>query len=291
MKVIFSRKGFDSGYGKYPSPIFPDGRLVSFPIPSKNNPHEMGDLDFAEINLGDIAAQLTSGHVNSDTSVHFDPDLEASMCPRRPGWKPSLGQLSAAQTHLSNNGVAVGDIFLFFGWFRDVENISGRWRYVRQAPNKHVLFGWLQIGEILDIARQRHAALAKYPWLADHPHLSERDDYKNPRKNNTIYLASERCSIWSGLAGGGIFPHYRDVLCLTWPGRSRTQWRLPQWMLPKNGKSSMTYHPISRWSMEDGHVLLRSAAKGQEFVFETDRHPEALEWIESVLVGGGHEPA
>lgn len=34
MKVIFSRKGFDSSYGGYPSPILPDNSLISIPIPS-----------------------------------------------------------------------------------------------------------------------------------------------------------------------------------------------------------------------------------------------------------------
>ncbi|MHA1435339.1 MAG: hypothetical protein ACTSO7_15970 [Candidatus Heimdallarchaeota archaeon] len=34
MKVILSRKGFDSANGGYPSPILPDGTLLSIPIPS-----------------------------------------------------------------------------------------------------------------------------------------------------------------------------------------------------------------------------------------------------------------
>jgi hypothetical protein len=33
MKVILSRKGFDSEYGGYPSPILPDGRMIFLPIP------------------------------------------------------------------------------------------------------------------------------------------------------------------------------------------------------------------------------------------------------------------
>ena len=285
MKVIFSRKGFDSGYGRCPSPIFPDGRLVSLPIPSRDNPHKMGDLCFSGMNLGEVADQLSAGQVDNTTTVHLDPDLEQTTVLRRPGWRPSLGQLSSAQTHLSNNGVAEGDIFLFFGWFRDVEKIAGRWRYVRTAANKHVIFGWLQIGEILDIARQRDLALARYPWLIGHPHLSERSDYLDSRKNNTIYLANEQCSMTSGLAGGGTFLHYRENLCLTWPGHSRTYWRLPLWMQPIGGRSPMTYHPISRWSVNDDHVLLRSAAKGQEFVFDTEPYAEARAWVKSILQG------
>ena len=34
MKVVLSRKGFDSSYGGFPSPILPDGTLISLPIPS-----------------------------------------------------------------------------------------------------------------------------------------------------------------------------------------------------------------------------------------------------------------
>lgn len=285
MKVIFSRKGFDSGYGKCPSPIFPDGTFVSLPIPSKNNPHRMGDLNFNGTNLGNLATQLAPGNMSADTAVHLDPDLEPSLVPRKPGWRPSLGQLSAAQTHLRNNGVGAGDIFLFFGWFREVERKSGSWRYVREAPGRHVIFGWLQVGEVLDIARERIAALSSYPWLREHPHLSARDDYINPSKNNTIYLSSDHCSVGEGLAGGGAFLHYRDGLCLTWPTRSRSQWQLPLWMMPRDGASSLTYNPTPRWSAEDGHALLRSAAKGQEFVFDADQHPEARPWVEKILMG------
>jgi len=34
MKIILSRKGFDSEAGGYPSPILPDGTMLSLPIPS-----------------------------------------------------------------------------------------------------------------------------------------------------------------------------------------------------------------------------------------------------------------
>ena len=37
MKVIFSRKGFDSGFGGMPSPVLPDGTMLSMPIPSKGD--------------------------------------------------------------------------------------------------------------------------------------------------------------------------------------------------------------------------------------------------------------
>lgn len=44
MKVILSRKGFDSQYGGMPSPILPDGTLLSLPIPSKEDTTKYTDL-------------------------------------------------------------------------------------------------------------------------------------------------------------------------------------------------------------------------------------------------------
>lgn len=37
MKVILSRKGFDSSAGCIASPILPDGTLLSLPIPGESN--------------------------------------------------------------------------------------------------------------------------------------------------------------------------------------------------------------------------------------------------------------
>ena len=58
-----------------------------------------------------------------------------------------FGQVGAAEKHLENRGVGAGDVFLFFGLFRNVEKSAGRWTYVRGALPVHVIFGWLQIAE------------------------------------------------------------------------------------------------------------------------------------------------
>jgi hypothetical protein len=44
MKLILSRKGFDSSTGGIPSPIFPDGRMVSLPIPDKSSTLTFGEF-------------------------------------------------------------------------------------------------------------------------------------------------------------------------------------------------------------------------------------------------------
>jgi hypothetical protein len=41
--LILSRKGFDSGFGGRPSPVLPDGRMVSLPIPEDPSPVSFGE--------------------------------------------------------------------------------------------------------------------------------------------------------------------------------------------------------------------------------------------------------
>src|SRR5690606_8680372 len=109
---------------------------------------------------------------------------------RLPGWRPSLGQTGAAQSHLESQGVGPGDVFLFFGWFRQVERHRGTWRFARNAPHLHVLLGWLEVGETLAIVDRREECLARFPWIANHPHVANPEHYDNAR--NTLYIAPER---------------------------------------------------------------------------------------------------
>jgi len=45
MKIILSRKGFDSTYGGFPSPIFEDGRMISLPIPISHEKEKLFTYD------------------------------------------------------------------------------------------------------------------------------------------------------------------------------------------------------------------------------------------------------
>ncbi|MEO0853818.1 MAG: hypothetical protein AAFY15_10000, partial [Cyanobacteria bacterium J06648_11] len=73
--VIFSRKGFDSGYGGVPSPILPDGRLVSLPIPYRDRRHTYQSVSFDTRPLAAIVTPLTKGRIAATASCHLDPDL------------------------------------------------------------------------------------------------------------------------------------------------------------------------------------------------------------------------
>ncbi len=86
MKVVFSRKGFDSFNGGFASPIFPDGTLFSIPIPDKKTSISYGELDFhyegekIQKILNDLTNQtIKSGkkrecnYFSSKFKCHLDP--------------------------------------------------------------------------------------------------------------------------------------------------------------------------------------------------------------------------
>src|SRR3954462_4018719 len=109
MKLIISRKGFDAQNGGVASPIFPDGRTCSLPIPEPNSCISYNDLRWEPGTLGAIVEQLTRGVHAGTAGTHHDPDLRREALPRQKDWLPCFGQAGAAQTHLKNNGVAEGD--------------------------------------------------------------------------------------------------------------------------------------------------------------------------------------
>lgn len=281
MKIILSRKGFDSSAGGVASPLFPDGTLLSLPIPDQNGTVTYGDLCWGEHWLGDLVESLTHGRIDRQRRAHLDPDLYPAICARPPAWRPLFGQDGAAQSHLTNQGVGVGDLFLFFGWFRAVECIHGQYRFVKNAPDLHLLYGWLQVGAILTGAQ---VTTTPPIWAATHPHcVGER----GPR--NTLYIASDRLTLNEhviALPGAGCFSSYRDEYCLTTPGRLRTNWRLPRWFYPQEGKPPLSYHTDhTRWSCDEEYAYLCSAMRGQEFVLDTQHYSEAVAWVNRLLSG------
>jgi hypothetical protein len=104
MRVIFSRKGFDSVAGKAPSPII-EGEPISLPIPTKRR----SETSYRLAGVGKIVEHVTNGRIGADDLCHEDPVFFNGR------W--AFGQTGAAQSHLERNGVGVGDVFLFFGLF------------------------------------------------------------------------------------------------------------------------------------------------------------------------------
>ncbi len=277
MKLILSRKGFDSSSGGCPSPLLPDGSALSLPIPDPLSPLRYGELQGC---VARMVADLTRGRLGSGDPVHLDPDLVRSARPRHRGWRPVLGQAGAAQGHLAAQGVAAGDLFLFFGLFRPVEQRGGRWRFVPGSRSQHQLWGWLQVGEV---RRVSELTPQERRWCAYHPHC-----HGERAANNTLYLAAPKLTLpgWaSELPGAGTLTGCGPELVLTAPeATSPSLWRLPAAFMPMGGRSPLTYHQRSdRWRRVGDECRLRSAARGQEFVLETADYPGVQAWLVELL--------
>jgi hypothetical protein len=266
-----------------PSPILPDGRLVPLPIPSKSDHFSLADINVPNLDLDQLLSDLSQGVHTPRTRIHLDPDLDRSAVSRLPGWRPALGQSGAAQSHLRDKKIGVGDLFLFFGWFRQVEIHAGVWRYVRSAPHVHVIFGWLEVAHVLPVVTERERCLRSHPWIANHPHVADPARYTDAR--NTLYVAPKGSRFSkSAIHGGGRFLQFGEQLQLTRSGSTRSVWSLPAWFMPKKGRAPLSYNPRpDQWETDSDHVVLRSAAKGQEFVLDAAEYPEAESWASELI--------
>jgi len=205
MKVILSRKGFDSANGGIPSPIFEDDTMLSFPIPSKN--HEMDKIAYNELACNGVLLYkiLKDLGYSGAEFCHLDPDLDIT---RRvdsvEGWKPAFGQINQSASYLLNNKIDEGYLFLFFGNFRHVVESDGKYKFARRNKNSEdpyygremkAIWGYLQVGEIISEAKKQK----KFFW---HPHACKKRIFGN---NNLIFTAAEHLSFAPDMPGCGIF--------------------------------------------------------------------------------------
>jgi len=282
MKIILSRKGFDSSSGGVPSPLFPDGTLFSLPIPDKRSKVRYSDINWQGLNIGEIVSTLTHGKIRKDYFAHIDPDVCRGLLPRHQGWCPIFGQTGAAQGHLRNNSVGSDDLFLFWGLFREVEVGVNGYQFKREATPKHIIWGWLQVDRKVSVDSVGEGELE---WAKYHPHFQIKGV-----SHNTVYIAKERLSFPSGIVsscpGAGVFHKIKDKLILTETKSSKpSQWSLPSWFFPGVKKTPLTYHQkLQSWQIKGGRVLLNSTARGQEFILNCSEYPESLDWLRTLLL-------
>ncbi|WP_237067650.1 hypothetical protein [Microbulbifer guangxiensis] len=291
MRLILSRKGFDSSAGGCPSPIFPDGSLYPLPIPDTKSSITFAEIGHGDIDIGELVEDLTRGRHTGRGTAHLDPDMYPDTLPRSRGWRPLLGQTGAAQGHLRRQGVRPGDLFLFFGLFRPVERTNGKWQFVRQAPAQHILWGWLAIGDVCHVDDLRDSELG---WARYHPHFQI-----GPDSANTLYLAADKLELPetnAPVAGAGVFPQLAEPLVLTCPDSPRPSlWRLPNFFYPGPDRTPLSYHhKAERWwrdahDRQPGYCHLQSAARGQEFVLDMTQYPQCTGWIAELIHQYGSE--
>ena len=190
MRIVFSRKGFDSAAGGGPSPIV-DGRPLSLPIPAG----AASRTTYADLGLGTLAEAASRGRVKPHDACHHDPMFTEGEC--------LFGQCGAAQTHLANRGVGPGDAFVFFGLFRDGET----------GEPHHRIFGWQRIERVVDLDSCGAAARADLAALG-HPHALEMHG-----RNDVVYRGP-----------GGTARRASPELRLTVTGGPPSLWRVPSWL-------------------------------------------------------------
>ena len=270
-KLILSRKGFDSGTGGKPSPIVEE-HLISLPIPQAGSGVYFRDLCWPE--GGNYLEYMQQLGITFFSEAHLDPDLEAAWKTKRPAnWRAAFGQTGAAASHLHDQGVGPGDLFLFFGWFKPTEkDTKGRLRYLKKAPDQHIIYGYLEVDRVVDLRVE-----APPPWAEEHPHWVFREQFNAQR--NDLYLAKEKSSFWPGRKGAGTFA-FAPQRVLTYGEGNRSLWKLPSGFFRAN-KCRLSYHekrigtPIkgtqSKWR------TLQSVARGQEFVCTLNQ--ALLDWL------------
>jgi hypothetical protein len=191
MRIIFSRKGFDSAAGGAASPII-CGEPISLPIPTMRR----SESTYGLLGLGDVVSQVTKGRLGADSLCHEDPMFYEGRC--------AFGQTGAAQSHLAKQGVCVGDTFLFFGLFA----------YEGRRDRHHRIFGYLQVEEVRAIGTRSNKLDGPQGFPRRHPHII--DEWND---NNSIYL---------GRGAKAKFAH--PNLRLSRPEGPVSYWLVPPWL-------------------------------------------------------------
>jgi Nucleotide modification associated domain 3 len=256
MRIIFSRKGFDSSSGGGPSPIV-DGRPISLPVPAVPNSSQHSLTRYADVCLGDQVERMSNGHITANHYCHHDPFFSnGGLC--------AFGQEASAQGHLANQAIGKGDVFLFFGLFADVE---------KRNPH-HRIFGYLKIDDI-----RYPGAYPRLEYAPDfapaHPHYTVQDQTKKGYSaNNAVYLGQGQAARTA-----------HDALRLTAtgpenPNRMVSLWRVPTWLK----QVGLTYHGADwRWRMAGNTQLLRTVGRGQEFVADIGKDATARAWVDDII--------
>jgi len=254
--------------------------MLSLPIPetetyATKQRCRYSDIRFRGEALDQIISRLGGPRRTVPEFAHLDPDLCRESLDRSPEWRPAYGQALAAESHLIGEGVGPGDLFLFFGWFRQVD---ADWRYIKGAADLHVIFGWLQVDHKIAVA-----AGSPPPSVVEHPH------FVGPPygAQDAVYVSRERLSIPQmglDLPGAGLFPRVTPALVLTALGNNRSVWDLPPAFVDADGRVRLSYHRQRvATPSSSGRIRFSSVARGQEFVLERNDDSDLLPWLENVF--------
>ena len=267
--LSLSKKGFDTENGRGASPILQDERMVPLPIPE---PREgvraatYGEMRHDNRSYVELLTEL-GYRVHEDEPAHLDPDLIGEVRDRAPTWRGMLGQVDQAESHLQNQGLGPGSIFMFWGWF-EFETVNGRFH---NSEGFSSLFGYLEVDHMIDVSRDPIPHYAPY-----HPHFAK----GYPRHNNRVYVAREKLSWNEAKPGWGVFT-YDPRLRLSAVGEKRRRWKLPGCFHPDTG-CELTYNKKrDHWGEPGTHTTVVVPARGQEYVCQLTGG--IADWVREVI--------
>lgn len=288
MKVILSRKGMDSQHGGIPSPIFQTKhgyqKFYSLPIPYQQSEVKYSDIFlYDNLSVWDFIKDVAP-NFNQVNTCHLDPDIRQSCMQERPrDWQRAFGQNMQAQTHLENHGIGTGDVFLFFGWFQFAEFKNGKFAYKKnkEHPNGfHAIYGYLQVDKIFK------PNIEQVPeWLNHHAHVINKGVGNFKNNNNTVYTSKDLFDYPKNTfnKNGAVCFTFNEDLVLTKNGQqNKSIWELPSFLHPDNGVT-LSYNPRQNWSLNADQAILKSAGRGQEFIFTTDPKGEVENWCINLI--------
>lgn len=293
MKLVLSRKGFDSGSGGCLSPYDHDsGHYIWFPIPEKVNSYS-NQIRYTDIlvkneylcnlkgsNLSEVYKSFKGKdqvklRKNEYASIddpnlftHFDPMLG------KPPWLvenknfiigKGFGQFNAAP-HLENHNVKDGSIFLFFGGFQSTSNkiVSG-----------HYIYGWLKIKKRIETYMECKEIIEPYN-LEHHPHITEAAFKRNQK--NYIFLPDQWLFEDLNIPGCGYFITLNDDLLLSCSKESnKATWKLPIFFY-----KNLTQVHQKTWQIEQEKFCTVKTGIGQEFVTHLSKKGE--EWVRELFL-------
>ena len=251
MKLILSRKGFDTSSGGRPSIIDEDDNLISIPIPDY-----LDEVRYTELHNGDFVKRIEQVYDNAFGDVKPMPDrqflgqMNLSYCHPDPnitnyfGNEDFLGSLGLNTRPWGldkNEIVEKDDIFLFFGCFKKL----------KEDKVHYAIWGYLQVDEVLSINELNDEETAYY-WRRTHnPHLNKA---KYGNESNTLYVAKEN--------GCGTFKFSRNVELLD------------------ENKKGYAIEALKGLGLEDKNRKPSILMRGQDFVI---KDLKAVEWAKALI--------
>ena len=257
--LVLSRKGFDATTGGRASPIFENGDIFSVPIPQKKqSPSRYRDLRFNHLSGKEILNLIGAKSIADKDFCHNDPLLSEK--------KGIFGQAGGAQGELDNFYKEKGDLFLFFGWFK---------QYHQRGPDLHHIFGWC-------VERTIKGNVEILNFLSENERCILMELEITQFKNNTIYIASRNLTFSNkvrDLKGHGRFKKTAKSLILTQNGETRSRWQFPKEYF---SHTKSLFRNRLKWK-DKKKCLVSCIGIGQEYILNAHDNPSVVDWASHLI--------